>query len=227
VAAPASLLDLALTLHPALSTDHQDHLAHLAQRLGYAEVWLPVDAALSPSRLAALLRASGPTRVGLLVSGEAVLGGVGAIAGVLLEIVGAPSAGPALVHAVGGAEEWRRRVRLPSFDPTAAGTVVAGGSVPSVALAAAQRAAAGFSAADHPVFAALPVSIAGRESRAEPSPGGLSGTYDQVQGQVLELAAAGADGLRVVLPPGEDVADLLSQLRSVVASSPAGPTPSG
>lgn len=246
MAASASLLDLALTLHPALTADRQDRQVRLAQRLGYAEVWLPVAAAdgfPAPARLDALARAAAPTRLGLLVTGgepdliaglSALAGGVGADA--LLELVGV-AAGPALVHAVGGAGAWRARVRLPAFDPTAAGTVVAAPTRPEsltgIAVAAAQRAAAGFTAAEHPVFAALPVSIVGREPRVGGAGGssgaggvpgsGLFGTYEHAQTQVLELAAAGADGLRVIVPADGDVTDLLAQLCSVVAG--AAPVP--
>jgi hypothetical protein len=233
------LLDLALTLHPARPPEHQDGQAVLASRLGYAEVWLPVDAARGfpgAARLAGLARAAAPTRLGLLVSGTEpdVIGELlrqagGPAADALIELVGiAP--GPALVHAAGGAGAWRARVRLPAFDPSAAGTVVTAatrtGSLTGIAVAAAQRAAAGLAAADHPVIAALPVSI-GRtwnDAEARSTAGGtddawesgLFGTYEQAQTQVLELAAAGADGLRVTVPDAVDVADLLTQVQSVV-----------
>ncbi|HVQ96512.1 MAG TPA: hypothetical protein VMU51_36180 [Mycobacteriales bacterium] len=248
--APGLLLDLALTLHPAHPAQQQDQQAVLASRLGYAEVWLPVDAAYGfpgADRLAGLARAAGPARLGLLITGTEpdVIGGLLRQAGgpgtaALIELVGVP-AGPALVHAVGGAQAWRARVRLPAFDPTAAGTVVAAPTRPDsltgIAVAAAQRAAAGLAVAAHPVVAALPVSI-GRtlneaEARAGRGPGstsgtgdardsGLFGTYEQAQIQVLELAAAGADALRVTVPDEVDevdVADLLAQVRSVVVGA--------
>jgi hypothetical protein len=246
--APGILLDLALTLHPAHPAEHQDQQAMLASRLGYAEVWLPVDAAFGfpgAARLAGLARAAGPTRLGLLITGTEpdVIGGLlrqteGPGADALIELVGVP-AGPALVHAVGGAQAWRARVRLPVFDPTAAGTVVAAPTRPDsltgIAVAAAQRAAAGLAAAAHPVVAALPVSIgrtwneaearAGRDpefaagSTGDARDSGLFGTYEQAQTQVLELAAAGADALRVTVPDEVDVADLLAQVRSVVVGA--------
>jgi hypothetical protein len=250
--APGSLLDLALTLHPAHPAAHQDQQALLASRLGYAEVWLPVDAAFGfpgPARLDGLAQVAGATRLGLLVSGsepEVVRGLLRLVAGAgadaLVELVGV-AAGPALVHAVGGQQAWRARVRLPTFDPTAAGTVVAAPTRPDsltgIAVAAAQRAAAGLTPADHPVVAALPASIgrtwneaearAGRDPRfaagfagsagEDPRRSGLFGTYEQAQSQVLELAAAGADGLRVTVPDEVDVADLLAQVRSVVVGA--------
>jgi hypothetical protein len=247
------LLDLALTLHPAHPAAHQDQQALLARRLGYAEVWLPVDAAAGfpdPARLDGLARAAGATRLGLVVSGREpdVIGGLrrltagarGAGAWALVELVGV-AAGPALVNAVGGRLAWRARVRLPAFDRTAGGTVIAARTRPDsltrVAVAAAQRAAAGLTAAEHPVIAALPASIArtwneaeartGRdprfaavgESGDDPRRSGLCGTYEQAQTQILELAAAGADGLRVTVPDGVDVADLLAQVRSIVVGA--------
>jgi hypothetical protein len=248
--APGTLLDLALTLHPAHPATRQDQQALLASRLGYAEVWLPVDAAFGfpdPARLDGLAQAAGATRLGLVVSGNepGVIGGLlrlttGAGAAALVELTDV-AAGPALVHAVGGPQEWRARVRLPAFDPTAAGTVIAAPTRPEsltgVAVAAAQRAAAGLTAAEHPVVAALPASIgrtwneaearAGRdprfaaagESGDDPRQSGLFGTYEQAQTQVLELAAAGADGLRVTVPDEVDVADLLAQVRSIVVGA--------
>jgi hypothetical protein len=247
------LLDLALTLHPAHPAGRQDQQALLASRLGFAEVWLPVDAAFgfpSPARLDGLAQAAGATRLGLVLTGREpdVIGGLlrltaGAGADALIELVGVGS-GPALVHAVGGAEAWRARVRLPAFDPTAAGTVVTAPTRPEsltgIAVAAAQRAAAGLTAGAHPVVAALSASIgrtwneaearAGRDPRfgtgaasgdaaGDPRRSGLFGTYEQAQTQVLELAAAGADGLRVTVPDEVDVADLLAQVRSVVVGA--------
>jgi hypothetical protein len=242
------LLDLALTLHPAHPAAHQDRQALLASRLGYAEVWLPVDAGFgfpSPARLAGLAAVAEPTRVGLVVSGtepevvgELLRLAAGAGAGTLVELVGT-AAGPAFVQAVGGLAAWRARVRMPAFDPTAAGTVIAAStradSLTGIAVAAAQRAAAGLTAAEHPVVAALPASIgrtwneaaarAGRDpyfaagAGTDPRGSGLFGTYEQAQAQVLELAAAGADGLRLTVPDEVDVADLLAQVRSVVVGA--------
>jgi hypothetical protein len=260
---PGSLLDLALTLHPAHPAIHQDRQALLASRLGFAEVWLPVDATVGfpdPARLDELAAAAGTTRLGLVLSGgeAGIIGGLrrlaaagGAGGRILLELVEV-AAGPACVQAAGGAAVWRARVRLSGFDPATAGTVVAAPTradcLVGIAVAAAQRAAAGLTAAEHPVIAALPASVgrtwneaaarAGRDPRFAAGGGiavaggmagadedtwqsGLFGTYEQAQAQVLELAAAGADGLRVTVPDEAEVADLLAQVRSVVAG--AGP----
>jgi hypothetical protein len=250
--APAMLLDLALTLHPDQPASRQDWSATLASRLGYAEVWLPVGADLGfpdPARLDALAAAAGGARLGLVVGGPedaAIAGllrlswGVGAEA--LLELAGSTVA---LVRAVGGADAWRSRVRLPEFDPGTAGTVIGAATRPDtvtgVAVAAARRAASRLSPAEHPVVAALPVSIGRTHNEAEaralrdprfgghagadaggaglPREAGLFGTYEQAQTQVLELAAAGADALRVTVPDEVDVADLLAQVRSLVVGA--------
>jgi alkanesulfonate monooxygenase SsuD/methylene tetrahydromethanopterin reductase-like flavin-dependent oxidoreductase (luciferase family) len=142
-----------------------------------------------------------------------------------------------LVRAVGGADAWRARVRLPAFDPAAAGTVVAAATraeaAAAVAAAVADRAAAGLRPDQHPVIVALPVSIGRTVNEAEarasrdprlgggghPRGRGLFGTQEQAQTQVLELAAAGADGLRVTVPDEVDVADLLAQVRSLVVGA--------
>ena len=153
---------------------------------------------------------------------------------VLLEL---PSSAEALRHAVGGPEEWRTRVRLPSFEPHAAGTVVRRatreGIIAGVADAVRSRAAAAITPDRHPVVAALPVSIGRTVSEAmaralrdprfagerHPRDAGLFGTYEHAQGQALELAAAGADGLQVTVADEIDVADLLAQVRSLVVGA--------
>jgi hypothetical protein len=65
---------------------------------------------------------------------------------------------------------------------------------------------------------------AGRDPRfvgaAHPATTGLFGTFEQAQIQVLELARAGADELRVTLADEVDVADLLAQTLALVV----GPT---
>ena len=128
--APEVLFDLALTLHLEHDPSAQDHAATLAGRLGYAEVWLPAGGEYGwpeSGRLDALA-AAGSARVGLVVTGEAdevaaaLRSGRGG--GAMLEIEGASND---LGDAVGGVAAWRERVRLPFFDPAAAGTVVARG----------------------------------------------------------------------------------------------------
>jgi hypothetical protein len=240
---PDVLLELALAIHPGHPEDRQDHAARLAARLGYAEVWLPIGErpGRPPSdRLERLAAAADPARLGLVVQGDpddvaAWLDRSPYIAGhVLLEL---PGSAEALRRAVGGPEEWLARVRLPSFDPEAAGTVVRRptreGIVAGVLDAMRSRAAAAIAPDRHPVIAALPVSIgrtvneamarALREPRfageQHPREAGLFGTYEDAQGQALELAAAGADGLQVTVADEIDVADLLAQVRSLVVGA--------
>jgi hypothetical protein len=244
--AAATLLDLALTLHPDQPADRQQQEAAAAARLGYAEVWLPVRVAGAgrgvpdPARLAELAAAAGDARLGLILGGpeDEVLAGLlglapGAGGEVLLEL---PGSAAALVRAVGGADAWQARVRLPDFDAGAAGTVVTAptraDAVTGVAVAAARRAAVRLGPATHPVVAAVPVSI-GRTAheaaaRALRDPrfadlvrsadAGMIGSFEQAQTQALELAAAGADALRVIVPDDGDGADLLAQVRSLVAA---------
>jgi len=239
--APEVLFDLGLTLHPEHDPSAQDHAATLAVRLGYAEVWLPAGGEYGwpqPGRLDALGAAVGSARVGLVVTGEAA--GVAAAlrsghgGGALLEIEGASDD---LVDAVGGAAAWRERVRLPTFDPAAAGTVVAAGSraavLDGVRAAVADRAAAGMPRDRHQVVAAVPVSIGRTYSEADararrdprlsgehdPRKGGLFGTHEQAQTQALDLAAAGVDVVRVTVADEVDVADLLAQVRSLVVGA--------
>jgi hypothetical protein len=241
MAAPAVLFDLALTLHPEHDASAQDRAAILAGRLGYREVWLPVGEGSGwpePGRLADLAAAAGSARVGLVVTGgatevaAALRSGQGGDA--LLELEGVSDD---LVDAVGGAAAWRERVRLPRFDPAAAGTVVVGTSRPEVLDgvrgAVGSRSAAGLSRDRHRVVAAVPVSIGRTFSEADararrdprlsgahdPRRGGLFGTHDQAQGQALDLAAAGVDVVRVIVADEVDVADLLAQVRSLVVGA--------
>jgi hypothetical protein len=55
----------------------------------------------------------------------------------------------------------------------------------------------------------------------DPAVAGLFGTLEEAQQQVLDLAAAGAEALRVVLADERDVADLLAQVRSLVVGPAA------
>jgi hypothetical protein len=242
--APGALLDLGLTLHPAHPVARQEQAAVLASRLGYGEIWLPLGGDLGwpdPSHLDALARAAGAADLGLIMRGsedETVAGllrlTVGAGAHALLEL---PSASAGLVRAVGGASAWQARVRLRTFDPTAAGTVVEAASRAALRAAVADvvsaRRAAGLDPGRHPVAASLPVAIGRTWSEAEaralrdprfeadahPRERGLFGTYEHAQSQVLDLAAAGADALRVTVADEVDVADLLAQIRSVVVGA--------
>ena len=250
---PGVLLDLALTLHPDHRPDDQEHAATLAARLGYTEVWLAVGSAGDPdagwpdaARLEALTAAARPARVGLVLPddpAEAEAGlralppgqaGDGSPGGPLLEASGPDED---LLRAVGGPASWHARVRLPAFDPAAAGTVIRPISrtetVSALAVAARARTGAGLTPDRHPIVAALPVSIgrtlneavarALRDPRfagaGHPREVGLFGTHEQAQGQVLDLAGAGADALRVTLAEEIDVADLLAQVRSLVVGA--------
>jgi len=244
VPAPGILLDLALTLHPEHATAQQRHAAVLASRLGYREVWLPVGGERGfpeYARLDALGGAARPARLGLIVqggAGEAVAGLLrltpGAGDQVLLEL---PAATAGLLRAVGGVAAWRERARLPTFDATAAGTVITRATreeaITAVAAAAAARTRAGLAPDQHVVVASLPVSIGRTLNEAvaralrdprfaggeHPRERGIFGTYEHAQNQVLELAAAGADVLRVTVADEIDVADLLAQVRSLVVGA--------
>ncbi|HET6686876.1 MAG TPA: hypothetical protein VFH02_10175 [Jiangellaceae bacterium] len=241
MAAPEVLFDLALTLHPEHGASAQERAAILAGRLGYREVWLPVGDGYGwpdPGRLETLAGAAGSSRVGLVVTGVAAEVAAalrsGRARGALLEL---ESASDDLVDAVGGATAWRERVRLPHFDPAAAGTVVVGASRPEVLdgvrAAVGSRSAAGVSRDRHRVVAAVPVSIGRTFSEADararrdprlsgdrdPRQGGLFGTHEQAQSQALDLAAAGVDVVRVTVADEVDVADLLAQVRSLVVGA--------
>jgi hypothetical protein len=248
--APGVLMDLALTLDAEQPEARQRQAAVLASRLGYVEVWLPTGGAPAPdtSRLAALAAAAAPARLGAILTDA----GAGAEAdadaavawllrlppgvadGMLLDL---PRSTPELIRAVGGADAWRARVRLPAFEPAAAGTVIAtpyrDQTMAEVAAAASARARSGLTGPQHPITASLPVSIGRTVNEAEarasrdprfagaghPRGSGLFGTHEQAQSHVLDLAAAGADALRVTVPDEVDVADLLAQVRSLVVGA--------
>lgn len=241
MAAPEVLFDLGLTLHPEHGASAQERAAILAGRLGYREVWLPVGDGYGwpdPGGLETLAEAAGSARVGLVVTGVATEVAAalrsGRARGALLEL---ESASDDLVDAVGGATAWRERVRLPHFDPAAAGTVVVGASRPEVLdgvrAAVGSRSAAGVPRDRHRVVAAVPVSIGRTFSEADararrdprlsgdrdPRQGGLFGTHEQAQSQALDLAAAGVDVVRVTVADEVDVADLLAQVRSLVVGA--------
>ncbi len=87
-----------------------------------------------------------------------------------------------------------------------------------------------------PLIVAVPISI-GRTfneatARAERDPrfrgendpreGGIFGTFEQAQEQVLALARAGAEVLLLTVPHEQDIADVLAQVRAlVVGATPA------
>lgn len=242
---PNTLLGLELTLRTEHDLVRQGHIAHLAGRLGYRVVWLPVDAAqdsASPAALETLARSAQPARLGIVPFGAigAVREWLPAAGDVLIELAevdGEVRAG--LIGAVGGRGEWRDRVRTAALDLESAGHVVHAESrdaaLAAVAHACQARVEAGRGPADYPIVVAMPVAI-GRtmneaEARAlrdpalaiagEPRHSGLFGGLDDAQAQALALADAGADAVRATLADEADVADLLAQLRSV-AVGPSG-----
>jgi len=231
---PTTLLGLGLQLRADADAARRQHVATLAGRLGYESVWFhaaPGDAGVLDEIGAAL--AAGVTRVGAVFTGppEAAPEWV-RIAGaahpeLLVDIPG--EAGPACVAALGGTGEWSRRGYVRGMpDPAAAGVVL---SSASRAQAAALAAAAARARTDgNPglrVGVALGVSIGRTMSEAQARvardpflaatgvcEAGLFGTFEQAQGQVLTLAAAGVDWIRADLADEQDIADLLAQLRA-------------
>jgi hypothetical protein len=213
------------------------HLAHLAGRIGYPLVWLPVSSPPALAELRELARAAAPARLGLVFEPPAGLSADwlaatrdDAVLGVLpVEINGERGA----VRAALGPDGYAARVWSRELDLTAAGHVVTGADeaevVHRVAAARDARAAAGRPAAEYPIVVELGVAI-GRTmgeaearlrrdpvlaARADLRAAGLFGTFDDAQDRVLAYARAGADGLRATLAAERDVADLLAHLRAV------------
>jgi alkanesulfonate monooxygenase SsuD/methylene tetrahydromethanopterin reductase-like flavin-dependent oxidoreductase (luciferase family) len=241
--APASLLTLGLVLRADLSTAGRLQLAILADRLGYASVWLP--SLVGKDELAGLRAAVTRVRVGLLIGQEAddavdLLASADLVGRDLLaEVRTSASESPDLVSAVGGSVVWQTRVWNRCLDLSGAGYVVdqatRAAALDEVGRAVRVRAQAGRSADDFGIVVALNVSIGRTMGEAEaraardplfagdrhPRDSGLFGTFEDAQQQVLQVAAAGADELRVTLADEHDVADLLAQVRAAVV----GPTP--
>lgn len=244
---PTTLVALELTLRAEHDPVRQGHIAHLAGRLGYRAIWLPVDiaATVDPDVLDMLALSARPARLGLLLrgptAGPALVHWLAGSGDVLVELAGTPP-GPAraeLVAAVGGPQRWRERVRTTDLDLTAAGHVVRAATRDAAQFELAQarsaRAEARLHPADYPLIIALPVAIGRTMSEAaaralrdpalvelgDPREAGLFGTLEQAQAQALALARAGADAIRATLADEADVTDLLAQLRSVAV----GPTP--
>ncbi|MCI0687757.1 MAG: hypothetical protein L0Y54_11040 [Sporichthyaceae bacterium] len=185
---PTTLVALELTLRREHDPVRQGHIAHLAGRLGYRAVWLPVDSATrpDPATLDLLAIEADPARLGLVVrstadgatdSGPAGLAQwLTGTADALVELGGTVTATAAdsdratLVEAVGGAAGWRARVRTTELDLAAAGFVVHADSrdaaVTELARARAARAAAGLTRAEFPLVVALPVAIGRTMSEA-------------------------------------------------------------
>ena len=247
---PSTLLDLGLTLRPEHDGERQRHIAHLAARLGFRYVWLPVSASVAGPDVAALVERARPAQVGLIITGDlpavvervADLSTGGLAPDVLLEVHAPVEAREQLVTAVGGLGRWRQRVLVPWHDMEAAGLVVlAEGAGDRATVEAAlteavsRRRARGHDHARFPISVALTVSIGRTMSEAaaralrdpalsgdhDPRRAGLFGTLEHAQEQALRLARAGADAVRATLADEQDVADLLAQLRAVAV----GPTP--
>ncbi|HKE50448.1 MAG TPA: hypothetical protein VKE25_02955 [Actinomycetes bacterium] len=242
---PTTLVALELTLRAEHDPVRQGHIAHLAGRLGYSAVWLPIDsaAAVDPDALEMLALAAQPAVLGLLPTGrtDALASWLATTPAMLVElpVVLDDTARAALMSAAGGVLAWRERMRTRDLDLDAAGHVVHAPSREDAhtALARALRARfdAGRAAADYPLVVGLPVSIGRTMSEAaaralrdpalaehgDPREAGLFGTLEQAQDQALALARAGADAIRATLADEADVTDLLAQLRSVAV----GPTP--
>ena len=245
---PTTLVALELTLRAEHDPVRQGHIAHLAGRLGYHAIWLPVDstAAPEPDALDLLALAARPARLGLLPRGPldpgpSWLAGTGDLLVELPAVAQAEVPPAELVVAAGGPDRWRERVRTTGLDLTAAGYVVHAATREAAQLelgrARQARAGAGRTAADYPLVVALPVSIGRTMSEAaaralrdptlaedehgDPRVAGLFGTLEHAQDQALALTRAGADAIRATLADEADVADLLAQLRSVAV----GPTP--
>jgi hypothetical protein len=188
------------------------------------------------------LAATGVIQVGAVLTGppEAVLDWAGAVAvmrrELLVDVSGEVAADCA---AVLGPDEWRRRgyVRA-TGDSAAAGTgVPAGPALPAgIVFSASSRAeitarvaAAARADVSHRLHVGVAVGVSiGRtmseaQARVARDPflaasgvadAGLFGPFEQVQEQVLALAAAGVDWLRADLADEHDIADLLAQLRA-------------
>lgn len=248
---PSTLLDLGLTLRAENDPGRQRHIAHLAARLGFRYVWLPVSGDAPVPDLTALVEGARPSRVGLVVGAgdgagpEAVVRRVTALcagglpAEVALEIHAPAGFRDRLVAATGGPGPWRERAFVPWYDPEAAGYVVLADQAEDRAAVLTALADAvgrrGQQGHDLVLSVALTVSIGRTMSEAEaralrdaalsgthhPKIAGLFGTLEHAQDQALELAHAGADALRATIADEQDVADLLAQLRSVAV----GPTP--
>jgi len=247
MALPSTLLDLGVTLRPEHDAERQRHVAHLAARLGFRWVWLPVTGGAPGPEIATLVERARPARVGLLVGGDPAtvvqrvteLCAGGLAPDVRLEIHAPAELREQLVAAVGGLDRWRERAFVPWYDADAAGLVVlAEEAVDRAAVEAGLADAAARRAQlseDLVLSVALTVSIGRTMSEAEaraqrdpalagahhPRTAGLFGTLENAQAQALGLARAGAGAIRATLADEHDVADLLAQLRAVAV----GPTP--
>ena len=250
VALPRTLLDLAVTLRPDVARTRQ-HMALLAGRLGFTSVWLVAqDSEPDHETLAVLAANARPAQIGVIVGGlddAAMTQRLRAIRDAEISPVSVEIPGSRITDDVRAVldGDLRRCRAVVAVDESsddhldAAGLIVH--STDRVETEArlrrlvANRAAAGLTAAELPLAVALPVSIGRTRNEAEARAlldkdlaepealraGGLFGTFEQAQRQVLGLRRAGADVLRVTLADEHDVADLLAQVRALAV----GPTP--
>jgi len=232
---PSTLLDLAVLLRAERDAPTPAHIATLASRLGYRSIWMPVHGSGAGDIDA--LAASAPVQIGAVLHGTDEenanwLASVAAGRRQLLVSLDVPAAARQdLIAAIGGLDAWRRQVFPSEFDGEAAGCVLRAPDRDSALLAVRDAVAGG--AAKGSIGVAMGVSI-GRtmseaDARAQRDPAmdaehvraaGLFGTFEDAQEQALELAAAGAGWILADLATERDIADLLAQLRAVVA----GPT---
>lgn len=243
---PSTLLALAVTLRPRSVSD-RSQLALLAGRLGFESVWTRASGGYPDhEELALLSRAAQPARIGLVLddldpAGMAALVAMTRERSIAVEL----PARVAVALRTDLGDLRAANVQLSArADDEAAGLDAAGLVVHSTDRTATQallstlaerRATAGLSATDLPLTVSLPVSIGRTMSEAEARAlrdrnladpdelraGGLFGTFEDAQRQVLALRRAGADVLRVTLADEHDVADLLAQVRALAV----GPTP--
>lgn len=235
MALPSTLLDLAVVLRTEPGALPAAHVATLAARLGYRGVWLRLRAD-DPDAAAEVdaLTVSAPVQIGVVLTGldQDVSRWLREVALRRPSLrVHVSAARAAVIDAV-GEQAWRRQVVTADYDPSAAGCLVRASSRAAALIAVQDVVAAG--AQPGSVGVALDVSI-GRtmgeaEARVERDrlmdaavvrSAGLFGTFEDAQEQALDLAAAGAGWILADLAAERDLADLLAQLRAVVA----GPTP--
>jgi hypothetical protein len=199
-------------------------LCRLASRLGVRVVWVHRRQVLADDALPALRAAAGPSSVGVVLdAGESVDAG-------LLE-----SAEPTetFVAVCGGAGPYGERAYAPRLDTSAAGYVVRGVDRREAArLCREARKSIDSDGARTRIVVDVPV-VFGRtfgeaearlrldgwlRSTTDPETTGLFGTFADAQEQAHALFDAGAHVLRATLATEADDADLLAQLRAVVAS---------
>ena len=170
------LLQLGIKINPGLSNTEIIHMAQLAARLGFSEIYLP-EGQYDPQFILELEGVVEESRVALhtrekfhTVLRSANLDGVRQLS----EALKKDSLGSGVVLDVN----------------------VFIGRTLNEAMARAERDA--------------------RFTIAELQESGLFGTFEQVQGRIIELASAGVEQLIATVPYELDVADVLAQIRALV-----------